>query len=265
LAAAAPARVVVVAGDDPASKEAAQGVREAAPGALLRALADGPGDLGFGDVVVALGEAAAHADYPAANGLVLALSSDPGTALAPHCIRVSPLPDAFCLMAKAHDLVPNLGTLATFTVGDHDQPYLRYLGAAGKVTQTKLLERRVNDSADVVAGLRALPGKAQALWLAPEPLLLGAETFKLVADFCRSHQVALIAPVALLARAGALAGVAPSAQDLGKAAGQAALALAGGKPGGHTVNSEQCRTMINSSVAAAMGLKVSASEGELTP
>jgi hypothetical protein len=255
--------VVLSDGQDP-GREALRGVREVLPDAEPLGLQDALGALEGVGVVVALGPQAAGLAYPPAVSVVAALVGDAGPRPASG-VRVSPLPDAFFLMSKIHDLVPGVSTLAIFTGAGHYQPYVRYLGAAGRVTGTKILLRTADAPADVVTALRSLPGQAQALWLAPEPQLLGQESFRLIAQYCLANKVALIAPVPELAGAGALAGVAPAPHDLGRAAGLAALALAAGKATGSSVDAELSRVLINPATAAALGLKADARDGELLP
>jgi ABC-type uncharacterized transport system substrate-binding protein len=260
------AKVAVVLSDDqPATREAWQAVHQIVPEAQSMALTATSGRLDGIAVIVALGPSAITQAFPASAKLVAALSVDPGLAVPNGTVQVSSLPDAFLFIGKVHDLVPKLQTLAVFTGSGLFQAYIHYLEAAGKVTGVKILVRDVDSPSDVVGALRALPGKAEALWLAPSAVLLGQKNFQFISNYCRNTSVALIAPVPELAGAGALAGVAPSAQDLGRAAGQAAKDLAAGKSVGHTVNADGIRTIINGGVATALGLKVSATDGEIIP
>jgi hypothetical protein len=257
--------VVVLSEDQDSNTEAMAGIRDVVPAASTVHLKDGLNGITAGDVVVALGDEAAHADYPAGVPLVVALVLDPDQKISRPCVRVSPLPDGFVLMGKIHDLVPTLSTLAVFNVKDHDRDYIKYLGAAGAISTVKVSARSIGSLPDLVSGLRAIHGRAEALWLTPESSLLRQDSFKVISDFCMANKIALIAPVAILAKVGALAGVAPSFRDQGREAGKAALALQSGKPGPLTVSSSKCETLINGGVATALGLKPSASDGEIIP
>lgn len=261
---AAQARIVLVVDGQAAGQEAAEGARTVAPGAEILALGEGKPALEGAPVVVAFGETAAQADYAGASGLVVALVNDPELKLGRSAVRVSSLPDAFQLMSTAHDLTPKLDALAVLCGRGHYQAFLKYLRAAGTVTGTKILLHEVSDAAGLVAALKDLPGKADAVWFAPEALLLKQENFKLAADFCRINRVALIAPAPVLARTGALAGVAPSFRDIGAAAGKAALSLAAGKDPGTTVMTGHCAVLINRGVAQSLGVKISPKMGDLT-
>ncbi|HXC64569.1 MAG TPA: ABC transporter substrate binding protein, partial [bacterium] len=175
------------------------------------------------------------------------------------------LPDAFSLLATIRGLSNGLEALAVLAPQGQYLPYVRYLEAAGKVTGVKIVLETADSPPDLVSALRGLKGKVQAVWLAPTPMLLDQKNFKFVADFCRNTGVGLFAPVPELAGAGALAGVAPSPVDLGRAAGAAAKDLAAGKSVNKSVNVDQSKVMISVKLAAAMGLKVSARDGLLVP
>lgn len=256
-------RVVVVGDGQGSSQEVLAGIRDVLPAAGSVLLKDAATELAPGDVVVALGDQAAANAYPSGTPLVIGLLADPALKLPKQSIRVSPLPDAFFLMSKIRDLVPALATLAVFGVADHYQSYIKYLGATGTVTGTKILSRTVNNPEDLVAALRSLIGHAEALWLTPEPRLLGRESFKLISDFCGANKIGLIAPVAGLAKVGALAGVAPSFREQGRAAGNAAAGLAAGRSSGGMVTAVHCQVLINAAAARSLGLSVGPKMGEL--
>lgn len=262
--AVARAGVVVVQSDQmDASQAALKGVRAVVPGARAVPWSQEMAGVGPRDVVVAVGEKALRTEYPAGASLVALLINDPELKLARPFVRVSPLPDAFFLMAKIRDLVPGLSSVAVFTMGDHFKAYVKYLGAAGFVTNTTVLSKSVNQEDELLSALKALPGRAQALWLSPDSILLDLNNFKLISVFCRANKIALIAPVALLARAGALAGVAPSALDQGQAAGKAAAGLAAGTFKANSIVSDQCEVLINPATARALGLKADPRDGTL--
>jgi|GEM_PF-2270086 hypothetical protein len=260
------AKVAVVLSDDrPATREAWRAVQEVLPNAEALALTGTSGHMGGVAVVVALGSPAIVQPYPSSAKMVAALFMDPDLPMPEGAVQVSSLPDAFLFLGKIHDLVPTLATLAVFTGSGVYQPYIHYLEAAGRVTGTKILVRNVESPSDLVGALRGLQGKAEALWLAPLPLLLDQKNFQFASDYCRNTKLALIAPVPELAGAGALAGMAPSVHDLGRAAGLVAKDLAAGKSGARSVNADGIKVTINATVAAALGLKVGPADGQIVP
>jgi hypothetical protein len=257
--------VVVLSDEQPATREALRGVRAVLPNAQTLALTATSGDLDGVGVVVALGAQAAGQAYPGAPKMVAALVMDPALALPSGAVQVSSLPDAFSLLATIRGLSADLRVLAVLAPSGLYDAYVHYLEAAGKVTGVKILLEKADSQSDLVADLRQIKGKAQALWLAPAPLLLEQKNFQFVAEFCRNTRIGLFAPVPELAGAGALAGVAPGALDLGRAAGSAAKDLAAGKAVNKLLSVDQCTVMISAKLAAALGLKVGPRDGQLLP
>lgn len=256
---------VVLSDAQPSTLDALRGVRQIVPSARALALTATASDLKDCGVVVALGPRAAGQAYPGGPKLVAALVMDPSLVLPGDSVLVSSLPDAFSLLSTVRGLTADLQVLAVLAPSGLYQSYVHYLEAAGKVTGVRIMPRSADSQSDLVAALRGMKGKAQALWLAPAPLLLDQRNFQFVAEFCRGTGIGLFAPVPELAEAGALAGIAPSALDLGRAAGSAAKDLAAGKSVNRTLSVDQSKVMISARVAAALGLKVSSRDGELLP
>lgn len=248
------AQVLVVGDGQEAYKEALAGIRERIPAASALAPEGAAQHVRAGDVVVALGDQAAAVAYGSGSPMVVGLLSDPSMKMARPCVRVSSLPDAFFLVEKVRDLVPELTHLAVFGVGDHYQSYAKFLGSAGAITSIKIMARSINKPSDLVEALRSLPGHAEALWLAPEPTLLGRDTFNFISEFCRQNHIALIAPVAGLAKVGAVVGLSPSFKEIGRAAGKAAAALAAGTAANGLVTVDRCEVLVSVSAARALGL-----------
>jgi hypothetical protein len=263
--AAAAAVAIVMSDQSPSAREALKGAHQVLPNAPVLALTATASEFNGVGVVVALGAQAAGQAYPGGPKLVAALVMDPTLALPRGSVLISPLPDAFSLLATIRGLSANLQVLAVLAPSGQYQAYVHYLEAAGKVTGVKILLKTADSPSDLVSALRELKGKAQALWLAPAPMLLEQKNFTFVADYCGNTGIGLFAPVPELAGAGALAGVAPSALDLGRAAAASAKDLAEGKSVSKSVNVDQSTVMINRRLAAAMGLKVTSRDGILLP
>ena len=258
------AQVLVIQGEEqPSYQEAFAGIRSAVPAARLLPLATSKDAVKAGDVVILIGDAAAGAELPPGTPVLAALLSDPELARLKRWTNINVLADAFAFMSKVQDLVPGLTELAVFRVKDHYQDHVKYLGAAAAVSTIKVRASGINNPGDLASALRSLPGRAQALWLAPDPLLMQTDNFKLIARFCQASKIALIAPLPLLARAGALAAVAPSYKDIGAAAGKAAASLLAGKGLSPEISSNQCEVLINGATARALGIRVDAKQGQI--
>jgi hypothetical protein len=256
------ARVAVLCGDPgPSAQAVAKAAVQAAPGAALLK----PGDaVGSAEAIVAVGDAALAAPLPAGVPLVAALAGEGPLPAGRKSARVSLLPDAFVLLGDIKGIVPRLDHLGVLVPPKSYRDYLKYLEAAGKVTGCQLRSREVASPAELVDALRAQVGKVDALWLAPEPVFTGSASFRLISEFCVANHIALIAPLAPLARAGALAGIAPSFEAVGRTAGEAALQLAAGKPVAPMLQpGGRCEVLISGGVARSLGIVVPPRAGQL--
>jgi ABC-type uncharacterized transport system substrate-binding protein len=246
---------VVLSAEHDSYREALGGIQEALPGATALVLQDGKADVGGANVVIALGDAAAMADYPPSAQLVIAMVASAKVKPSRSCVRVGMLPDAFLVFSKVGDWVPSLDTLAIFSAGDNYDPYIKYLQAAAKVANIKLSIKRLDNAAGLVDALRGIAGKAQALWIPPDPLFLNPDSFKLISDFCQASKIGLIAPATSLVKVGALAGLAPSPREIGLTAGQAAAQILAGKNPGKQVEPENSEEALNLPLARTLGYK----------
>jgi ABC-type uncharacterized transport system substrate-binding protein len=261
--AAAPlhARIAIIQGDDGSSaQEAVQAALKAAPGSVKAGLKGMEETLKGADAVIAVGDAAAAALLPLGHPCVAVLVSE-GAGLPKGSSRVSLLPDPFTLIGKVKDVVPRVDHLGALVPPKSYRGYLKYLASAGKITGTELVSREVDGPGDLVNALRAFAGHVDALWVAPDPAFIAADRWRLISEFCLANRIALIAPVCQLAQAGALAGVAPGFDELGRSAADAAQHLAAGKPVGAVVQPSRCEVRISARVAKALGFVVPAKAG----
>ena len=260
---AAEAKVVVVLSAELAPyQDALAGLKESVPDATSVLLKDGQADVGAADVVVALGGQAALADYPSKAGLVVAMVADPKVKPSRKHTRVTMLSDANVLFSKIKAIQPGISKLAAFGVESSYDGFLKALGAAAAANGAALVTKKVNKIDDLVGALRGMNG-AEALWIPPDPLLVNPDTFKLMSGFCTAGKVGLYAPATGLAKFGALAGVAPSFKEIGRAAGRAAASLEGGSDPGASVDPSKSEVMINATTAKAIGLAVPAGAGQV--
>ena len=250
--------MVILSSDSPIYQEALDGIKQSAPTARSVVMDAHHADIGGAQVVVSVGDAAAMLELPSGVKRVAAMVADFHTKPEGRPVNVEMLPDVFSLISLIGDLCPKLETLAVFSVGDHYQSYLEYLSTNAKIANDKVKIWRLESNADLVEALKSLPGKAQALWVVPDALFVSPVNFKLISDFCLASKIALIAPSPLLAPAGALAGLAPSPMEIGRAAGSAAQKLDEGKNPGLNVHPDKSESKVNLQVAQALGLRVPA-------
>ena len=144
--------------------------------------------------------------------------------------------------------------MAAFDVSGSYSEYLNTLKAAGTAAGLAISVKKIDAVSDLVGKLPGLKGTVQVLWLPPDPLIMNPQTFGLLNSFCVAAKIALIAPVAALARAGAFAGISPSFNAVGKAAGKAADAYSKGVNPGDLVYPSNIETVLNKVTAASIGV-----------
>jgi hypothetical protein len=242
--------VAVLSGNSGPYKEALEGLKAVVGDVSAVTLPEEP-DLNGAKVVVTFGSEAALRSY---HGLpmVAALLPDPKVKLkhGGGLTRVGLAPAPGVLLAKVRALQSDANTLAALDPSGSYSEYLALLKTAGM----NVIVKKVDSEADLATKLPALKGAAQALWVPPDPMFMNPKTFGLIAQFCRNIGVGMYAPVAGLAKAGALAGLAPSFKAQGRAAGVAAQSYVAGAAPGEWVYSDKTDFIANKAVAHALGI-----------
>jgi ABC-type uncharacterized transport system substrate-binding protein len=206
-------------------------------------------------VVVTFGSEAALKDYPSDATLVAALLPDPSLDVKhSNATKVGLFPTAAVLAAKVKAVDSKVATLAVLNANGTYGDYIDQLGKAAGAAGFKVKAQKVESLDDVTSAVGGFKGGAEALWIPPDPLLMNPKTFAAIKDGCASAGIALIAPVSGLARAGALAGIAPSFKQVGKAAGLAAKSAASGSPAGDWYYPGEVETCVNKTVAGTLGV-----------
>lgn len=184
-------------------------------------------------VVVAFGSRAARRRYPEHAVVVQVLA--PGVEFLPaepgrRVVRVRTVPSPASLISRARALKPGLSALAVVWSLPELRPYVDGLVYAGREAGVDVVSARVAAPDDLPRALRALPTRAQALWVAPDPSIVDAESFVVLSSFARARGLPLYAPLEALRKEGATDAIAPAVSDLGRAAAEAARrVLAGGE------------------------------------
>ncbi len=210
-------------------------------------------------VVVAFGSKAALAAYPDRVALVVAMA--PAARLsrrerAGPTIRVGMLPEASAILAGLKEVQPGLKRLAILwtpaSASDHRDGVEEAAAAAG----VALLAAQVDSPEDLPDALRGLLGKADALWLPPDPVLATRESFSTISEFCSANAVPFYAPTQGLVQSGAAASVSASFAEIGRTAAAAAKALLAGKTGWSELAPRRAELSLNLAAAARAGLRV---------
>ncbi len=175
-------------------------------------------------VIVAFGGRAASQKYPSGTTLIYALA--PGTNIQPGDqytstlkIHMQPRPDLIAFHLK--DIHPSMKSLVVFWRSDTLSNGLDLLKASLNKKKVDVLLEKLDDAKDLPERLRALKGKADALWIPPDPLLINAHTFTLLRIFSRDNNIPFFAPTPGLVENGAVASICSSFDDVAKATAKA--------------------------------------------
>jgi len=207
-------------------------------------------------VVVAFGSEAAALPYPKDAIVISCLA--PGLAEREanvgslvHLV-MRPAPEE--LLAALRRLQPGLRRLAVLSHVLARERYLADLKAAGAARGVDIIEVALKGPRSVPDALRALlPSKADALWLAPDPALVTAETFQTILQFSWDNRLPFYAPTRGLAAAGAPAAVAAGARETGRHAALLALRALKGEALPEVIYAENARLTVNLSSSRRFG------------
>jgi putative ABC transport system substrate-binding protein len=217
---------------------------------------EAPAEAARARVVVAIGGEAALRTYSERTTLIVCLA--PG--LAPRSPHGGPFafvamkPSAEDLLARLRTLQPGLKRLAVLWNAKDTEGYIKELNRAAAALGIEIRSVRVAGPEGVPDALRALPGKADALWLAPDPNLVTPEAFQTIKQFSWDDAIPFYAPTAGLVSAGAAAGVSVSAQESGREAAELVRRALSGAALSETVYPRKSELTLNPESAAKAGL-----------
>lgn len=171
---------------------------------------------------VAFGAKAASFDYPRATSVIALIAPGFSPREGRAFTVISSFPEPAQAAAAFKKLQPALARLAVLHHRPGPAAYLAELAAAGKRLGFEVIPVPLAATADLPAALRALRGRADALWLLPEPALITKTSLSVLTEFSCAGKLPFYAPSSGLAELGAAASFAP---DLADTAGAAAAAL----------------------------------------
>ncbi|MCR4296153.1 MAG: hypothetical protein NUW21_11515 [Elusimicrobia bacterium] len=204
----------------------------------------------------AIGSKAAARRWPRDAVVVACLApsvvSDPDDAVT----RVSLLPAPEALVARMRALVPNLWVLRIFWSSESSRVDTEALVWAGERQGLVVLSERVTPASRLPGYLRSLRGKADALWLMPDPALVTEENFAILREYAAAREIPLLAPTEGLAERGATATIAASYRAMGRAAALSLRARLAGRTEPEIVYPRGATVTANGPAARAVGLKL---------
>ena len=242
-------------------RQAYDGFREAwgspVPSAMAGAVPEGRYD-----AIVAFGSRAALSEEAASRLLVVCLA--PGAVFPKSdsaLIRVSLVPEAGVLADRMKLILPGLGRLRVLWTSEYERAEVNELAVAAKERGFTVLSERVDNPEELPARVRAFAGRADALWLTPDPALVNAQNFKTLREYAKAARVPFLAPTEGLAEKGATATLAVSFRDVGRAAAAALKSRLAGEAVPERVHSDRVVVTVNAEAALETGMDTAASKG----
>ncbi len=205
-------------------------------------------------VIVAFGGKAALQSYPARTTLIYALA--PGIEISADThdgptAKIKMEPEAAALLVKLLEVHPRLTRLGVIWSSDGEAAAMELLAAAAKKRGIKTAIERISGNDELPGALRRLKGKADALWLPPDPLVINARNFELIKHYSYDNDVPFYTPVEGLTEKGALASVFIPPAEMGRATAAAALDALSGKELDREIFVPRVRLAVNLSAARA--------------
>ena len=203
-------------------------------------------------VFVAFGSKAAAREWPRDSVVVVCLT--PSVAAVPDdpVTHVSLLPDPEILVKRMLDLVPTLKTLRLFWSSETSRDDAEALVKAGAGSGVAVLSERVSPPARLPEFLRGLHGKADALWLMPDPALVNEGNFAVLREYASAEKVPLLAPIEGLAERGAAATIAVTFREMGRVAAGTLRARLDGRAEPEFVRAGRVNVTVNAAAARAV-------------
>jgi hypothetical protein len=206
--------------------------------------------------VVAFGSRAALRDWPDGTGVVSCLAPGARPWRGP---VVDLMPDPSALVARLQDLIPSLKVLRVLWSSDSEGDAVADLARAARARGVTVRSEQILEPADLPERLRSLHGRADALWIMPDPAFVNARNFAILREYAAASRVPFLAPTQGLERKGATATVAATFREAGRAA--ARTLREDGAFGSRRVHPGRLTVTVSAEQAARTGLDLRRSRG----
>jgi hypothetical protein len=253
--------LAVLSSDSQHYRQAYEGFQEAWGSSVPFVLLGGAIPPGPRGAIVAFGSRAALSEVPESALLVTCLA--PGARPKPRgeLLRVDLLPSPPLLAASLKKLLPRMTIVRVLWSSEFERDDVAELIAAAKERGFAVDSERIEDPEELPARVRAFTGRADALWLMPDPALVNAENFKTLREYAAASRTPFLAPTEGLAEKGATATLAVSFREIGRAAAAALKARLGGAEMPVDVHPNSVVVTVNAAAAREVGLDLSAARG----
>ena len=211
-------------------------------------------------LVVTFGGKAAQWTYP--DQVILIYCMAPGTRLdlkgrKGRLIEIQMLPPPASVLSRLKEIQPPLKRLAAFWASTSMKEYIEETERISPSFGIKILSERLGGPNEFPDRLRALfYGSVDALWLLPDPLLIGAQSLSALKEFSWSNQIPLYVPTAGLVEQGGTASISSSFREIGRAAAIAAGHALAGEPIQGALYPEKPEVTLSVTSAEKTGLKI---------
>lgn len=171
-------------------------------------------------VVVAFGSEAAVQRYPEPSTLIVCVAPGLGATMTRpgRLVFIAMKPSPGRLLAEIRRVQPRLKRFAVLSIGRDTDAYVSEARRAAAGLGIEILAPRATGRDGVLHALRSLAGKADAVWLAPDPALVTPENFQAIVQFSFDNDVPFYAPTRGLAATGAAGAVSVSPEEAGRMA-----------------------------------------------
>jgi putative tryptophan/tyrosine transport system substrate-binding protein len=167
-------------------------------------------------------------------------------------IQVSMMPAPSATFTALKQLQPALRRIAVLSASPGYDGYIRDLRKEAQSAGIALLVQKVDGKDALPDALRRLEGKADALWVPSDPLLINEKNLVLLSQFSQSSRVPIYSPVAGLTNRGATATLSVSYKEIGRLAADTAQQVLAG----HRMPSDVYATTIDLAISAETASKI---------
>ncbi|MBI5201544.1 MAG: hypothetical protein HY925_08175 [Elusimicrobia bacterium] len=210
-------------------------------------------------VVATFGGRAAANRFPGRVTLVYALAPgfmlDDDVRLGP-AVKIRMEPEPSILLKNLVRLQPGLKRLAVLWASKSEASLARRVEKEDGAHGIKIVSVHLEDADELPEMLRKLKGRADAVWLPADPLLINPQSFEVIRQFSYDNAVPFYAPSKGLVERGATAAVSVSFAEIGRLAGEAAKAALSGDETASDVYATRVRVSINLTAAKRASLTV---------
>lgn len=171
-------------------------------------------------------------------------------------VKVSMLPRPGILLAKLKEMQPGLRNLRMLYISSDFAQYAEELKRSASAFGISFRPEKIHNAAQVPDRLRAMNPKPDAIWLAPDPMLINPQNFSTLKEYSWTNLVPLYTASSGLVEQGATASVAADFFEIGRVTALAARRALAEEHDSQEIYPELIGTSVNLSAASKAGLSL---------